>query len=242
MLDRQVKTSLEQYAGRLNDPQLASLLNEVFNHVTQLEKENIELKDRVANLEALRKLRAHDRFISTSEQLEFLFDETEILASADKEEEKGGKKEITVREHKRKVRQVSRTPHDCPVVEIDHTHGAPDEIMENGVVKVRDGETIITKLSYVPARMVTELHKFPRYVAKDTFSDKKGENVTLLYGNEKVDRLAVSPSLVSHMIVSKYDDHLPLYRQEEMFARHGIVISRQKMAYNTMKRSSQWRR
>lgn len=230
MIDNKVKTSLKQYADKLNDPRLASLLNEVFNHVTQLEKENIELKDRVANLEALRKLRAHDKFISTSEQLEFLFDETEVLASADKKE-KDKEKEISVKEHKRKVRQVSRTPHDCPVIEIDHTRGAPEKIVENGVVKVRDGETIITKLSYVPARMVTELHKFPRYVAKDTFGDQKGENVTVVYRNENLDRLAVSPSLVSHLAISKYDDHLPLYRQEEMFARQGIVISRQKMAY-----------
>lgn len=231
MLDRQVKTSLEQYAGKLDDHQLASLLREVLDHVTRVENENAELRDRVANLEALRKLTAHDKFISTSEQMEFLFDETEILSCADREEEKGSQKEITVREHKRKVKNVSRMPHDCPVVEIDHTQGAPDEIMEDGVVKVRDGETVITKLSYIPARVVTELHRFPRYVAKNTFSDKKGENVTLLYRNEKVDRLAVSPSLVSHMIVGKYDDHLPLYRQEEMFARQGIVVSRQKMAY-----------
>ncbi len=35
--------------------------------------------------------------------------------------------------------------------------------------------------------------------------------------------------LLAHILVSKYQDHLPLHRQEQMFLRHGIVLSRKRM-------------
>ncbi|MBI4566143.1 MAG: IS66 family transposase [Planctomycetes bacterium] len=34
------------------------------------------------------------------------------------------------------------------------------------------------------------------------------------------------PGLLAHLLVSKYDDHLPLYRQSEIFARQGVVLPR----------------
>ena len=33
-----------------------------------------------------------------------------------------------------------------------------------------------------------------------------------------------TPSLVAHAIISKYQDHLPLYRQEHMWQRMGIEM------------------
>jgi transposase len=36
-------------------------------------------------------------------------------------------------------------------------------------------------------------------------------------------------SLVAHVLLSKYDDHLPLYRQEQQFLRLGVSFSRQRL-------------
>src|SRR6202043_1391748 len=38
------------------------------------------------------------------------------------------------------------------------------------------------------------------------------------------------PGLLAHVLVSKYCDHLPLYRQEEIYAREGVELSRSTMA------------
>lgn len=38
-----------------------------------------------------------------------------------------------------------------------------------------------------------------------------------------------APSLLAHIITSKFVDHLPLYRQEKIFARQGVEISRSTM-------------
>jgi transposase len=39
-----------------------------------------------------------------------------------------------------------------------------------------------------------------------------------------------SPSLLAHVLVSKYCDHTPLYRQSQIFARHGVEIERSTLA------------
>jgi transposase len=59
--------------------------------------------------------------------------------------------------------------------------------------------------------------------------------------SEKLDRAAAQlelaiergrpgPGLLAHVLVSKYCDHLPLYRQSEIYAREGIELGRSTMA------------
>jgi hypothetical protein len=39
-----------------------------------------------------------------------------------------------------------------------------------------------------------------------------------------------SPGLLAHVLVSKYCDHLPLYRQSQIFARQGVTLNRSTLA------------
>ncbi len=39
-----------------------------------------------------------------------------------------------------------------------------------------------------------------------------------------------TPALLAHVLVSRYCDHLPLYRQSRILARHGLEISRSTLA------------
>src|SRR5690606_23892246 len=41
-----------------------------------------------------------------------------------------------------------------------------------------------------------------------------------------IDKGIASPELLSHVLVSKYADHLPLYRQRLIFLRAGVDLSR----------------
>jgi transposase len=45
-----------------------------------------------------------------------------------------------------------------------------------------------------------------------------------------IEKGLAGPGLLSHVLVSKYADHLPLYRLEDIFARHGVKLSRQTMS------------
>jgi transposase len=45
-----------------------------------------------------------------------------------------------------------------------------------------------------------------------------------------IDRGLAGPGLLAHVLVSKYADHLPLYRQSEMYAREGVDLDRSTLA------------
>jgi transposase len=40
-----------------------------------------------------------------------------------------------------------------------------------------------------------------------------------------IPKSSAGASLLSHLLVSKYQDHLPFYRQTEMFKRQGVTLS-----------------
>jgi len=43
---------------------------------------------------------------------------------------------------------------------------------------------------------------------------------------QPIERGMAGPGLLAHVVVSKYSDHLPLNRQQEIFGRHGVHLSR----------------
>src|SRR6201996_4944819 len=45
-----------------------------------------------------------------------------------------------------------------------------------------------------------------------------------------IDRGIAGPGLLAHVLVSKYCDHLPLYRQSQIYAREGIDLDRSPLA------------
>jgi len=62
-------------------------------------------------------------------------------------------------------------------------------------------------------------------VCKDCDTTVSGEMPTL-----PIERGKPGPGLLAHIMVAKFDDHIPLYRLSEMYARQGIDISRSVMA------------
>ena len=73
----------------------------------------------------------------------------------------------------------------------------------------RIGEDITRTLEYVPARFVEHEHHLEKYACSRC---KRG--VTTARGPDKlIERSAVDASVVAQVVVSKYADHLPLYRQ-----------------------------
>gem|GEM_PF-2479520 len=41
---------------------------------------------------------------------------------------------------------------------------------------------------------------------------------------QMIDKGIPAPGLLAQVVVAKHDDHLPLYRQEEIYARSGVPI------------------
>jgi transposase len=45
-----------------------------------------------------------------------------------------------------------------------------------------------------------------------------------------IERGMAGPGLLAHVVVGKFADHLPLYRQAEMYAREGVELPRTRAA------------
>ncbi len=89
------------------------------------------------------------------------------------------------------------------------------------------GEEKSEQLEYVPAT----LHVIEHVRLKYACPDKNCDGAVLLAAKpeQPVEKGLPGPGLLAHVVVSKYADHLPLNRQEDILARHGVEISRKTM-------------
>jgi transposase len=91
-----------------------------------------------------------------------------------------------------------------------------------GTIKTRIGETVSEKLDYVPARLRVIETVRPKY-ACPMCHDGIGQAPA---PPQAVERSMATEGLLAHVVVSKYVDHLPLYRQERIFDREHLDLSR----------------
>jgi transposase len=114
-------------------------------------------------------------------------------------------------------------PKDLPRQRIVHDVPAHEKICpECGADKKRIGEEVSEQVEYVPASLFILEHVRPKYACPCC-----QEHVVVADKPAKViEKGLPGPGLVAHVITSKYCDHLPLYRQEFMLARHGVELSR----------------
>ena len=91
-----------------------------------------------------------------------------------------------------------------------------------GHLRVKIGEEISEQLEYVPASMRVLQHVRFRYACRAC-----QEHVAIAdKPPQPIDKGLPGPGLLAQTITSKYADHLPLYRLEDIFARHGVELSR----------------
>ena len=87
------------------------------------------------------------------------------------------------------------------------------------------GEDVSEVLEYVPARF-----KVIRTVRPKLSCACCSRIVQEPAPHRPIDKGLAGPGLLAHVLVAKYADHLPLYRQEEIYAREGVELDRSTMA------------
>src|SRR5580693_977610 len=87
------------------------------------------------------------------------------------------------------------------------------------------GEDVSEVLEYVPARF-----KVIRTVRPKLSCACCSRIVQEPVPNRPIDKGLAGPGLLAHVLVAKYADHLPLYRQSEIYAREGVDIDRSTLA------------
>ena len=97
-------------------------------------------------------------------------------------------------------------------------------------VRVRIGETIRERLDYTPASLFVRELVVPTYACRACEQAARvPQFATPVAPPEPVPKSGIGAGLMAQVIVSKYVDHLPLYRPEAIFARHGWPVSRTRL-------------
>jgi transposase len=127
-----------------------------------------------------------------------------------------------------------RLPENLPVVE---------EVIDPDLVKVEPeawrciGQEVSEQLDYEPGRF------FKRRVVRRKYVQKFNPDYAPLIAplpEKLLDRSLPAPGLLAHIVVSKYCDHLPLYRQEQIYRqRHQVELPRQSLT-RWVELAAQW--
>lgn len=87
------------------------------------------------------------------------------------------------------------------------------------------GEDVSETLEYVPGRF-----KVIRTVRPKLSCSGCSQIVQAPAPSRPIDRGLAGPGLLAHVLVAKYADHLPLYRQAEIYEREGVELDRSTLA------------
>jgi transposase len=87
------------------------------------------------------------------------------------------------------------------------------------------GEDVSEVVEYVPASF-----RVIRHVRTKLSCTKCDCIVQAEAPSRPIERGLAGPGLLAHVLVSKYADHLPLYRQSEIYARQGVELERSTLA------------
>jgi transposase len=164
------------------------------------------------------------------------FEQDEAVAKASDEEAQVREEAIRESQPKKKSRSKPQIKKGLPVKE-ERIRLEPEErdCPECGTAKtvIRVEET--EELDFIPAHVLRRVYERPicacpecqEYVSQAKLPPRP------------IDKSVAGPGLLSHIIVSKYQDHCPLYRQEQIFARHGLELSRATMN-NWLEHCAKW--
>ena len=154
-----------------------------------------------------------------------LFDEAELEVETEQAEDEDAES-ITIEAHTRKKRGRKALPDTLPRVDIVHElDEAARRCPHDGQTLTEIGEVVSEQLDIVPAKIQVLRHIRKKYACACGQCIK-----TAPLPAQPIPKSLASPGLLAHVTVSKYQDALPLYRQERILQRIGVDIPRATLA------------
>jgi len=181
------------------------------------------LKNEIFGSKSEKRPRPDDKQVPLFDEFETIVDET---AEA-KEEEK-----VAVPAHSRAKRGRKPLPADLPREDIVHDISDAEKNCTCGARCECIGQEVSEKLVYVPAELKVERHIRLKYACRECEGvEDDGPTVKIApVPAQLIPKGVATSGLVAQIVTSKFEDALPLYRQEKIFSRLGIDLSRATMA------------
>jgi transposase len=180
-----------------------------------------KLKAQLALLRRARFGRSSEKLDGEIEQLELLIGDLEegvAESSARTEAATPATPSAPKRERAQPVRLP--LPEDLPRERVEHPAACACPAC-GGTNLTRIGTDEREVLEYVPSHFKVIVHARPKMSCRDCEKITQPPLPSL-----PIERGRPGPALVAHVLVSKYCDHLPLYRQSQIYARAGVDIER----------------
>lgn len=170
-------------------------------------------------------------------QMEFCFNEAEVLCDAHLPIDEPDIFEVCIKPAKKKKTKGKRDAdlNGLPIKIISHELDEKELKELYGDKWRRLPDEIYKRLAFHPATFEVEEHHVAVYCGTDEQPIVRGDRSMSLLRNS-----IVTPSLQAAIYNAKYVNALPLYRLEQEFMRHDINISRQNMANWTIKCSERY--
>ncbi len=149
-----------------------------------------------------------------------LFNEPEYIAEPETDER------VSVPAHKRRRSHRQPLPDHLPRVEVQHDLPEQEKTCACGCRLTRIGEDVSEQLDIVPATIRVIRHIRHKYACRGCEQMLR----TAALPPQPIPKSNASPGLLAHISVAKYQDALPLARQEKMFSRIGVEIPRATLA------------
>lgn len=191
-----------------------------------LEIEKYKLQ--IARLRRMQFGRSSEKIARTIEQLELRLEELEAQtpaltsdASAANSQAASPVGPASQKQHKRSERRAF--PAHVPSRDVVHAPSCTCPVCGGEMRKV--GEDVTRILDYIPGHFEVVRHIRPAFSCRRCESMAQNPMPSL-----PIERGEAGAGLLAHIFVSKYCDHLPLYRQSGIYARDGVELDRSTMA------------
>lgn len=177
------------------------------------------------------KLARHKQYGAGSEQWHRdqmrLFNEAESIADEEADSVDGESDRVEITAHRRKRGGRKPLPPELPRIEVVYELGESERICEHDGAKLKViGEVATEQLDIIPAKVQVLRHIRRKYACACC----DGTIKTASMPAQPIPKSLVSPGLLAYIVTNKFVDALPLYRQERIFDRIGIELSRTNLA------------
>lgn len=144
---------------------------------------------------------------------------------------------VTVFEHTRRKKGRKKLPENLPRVDVIHDIPEEEKICACGCRLRRIGEEVSEKLDIIPARIQVIRNIRPQYACRNCEGvEDDGSSVKRADAPPQIiPKGLATAGLLAYVVIAKFCDALPFYRQEKQFLRLGIEISRSTMCSWAMK-------
>jgi len=218
--------------------ELASMEAELASHRQTLTEQGQELHSRSEQIEHLKLViekyrrmifgRKSEKLTGQLEQLELRLEELETAQAAEEaaqSADQAAQPDTTASVSKSRSRPARKPlPEDLRREVV--THLPPHTCCPDCGGALRQfGEDVSEQLERIPATFKVIRHVRPKFACAGC------ERVVEAPAPARpIDRGLAGPGLLAHVLVSKYADHCPLYRQSEIYAREGVDLDRSTLA------------